>query len=205
MMNQQLKQRLVGAVVLVSLAVIFIPIILEGPDDEWTPRTQGMPEPPPISYHEEAETQLPLPVEQLAPPAAIQPAEPVESVPPPAPDTAAAEAPAPQPAPPEPATVAPATVAPPPPPASVAKTGAEAAGGWAIQVGRFSQQQNAQGLRDRLKKAGYAAFLKEDRTDSSRSWRVLVGPLKTRSDAEKVRDELAARRQLKGFVIENNG
>jgi DedD protein len=198
MMNQQLKQRLVGAVVLVSLAVIFIPIILEGPDDEWTPRTQGMPEPPPISYHEEAETQLPLPVEQLAPPAAIQPAEPVESVPPPAPDTAAAEAP--QPAPPEPAAVAP-----PPPPASVATTGAEVAGGWAIQVGRFSQQQNAQGLRDRLKKAGYAAFLKEDRADSSRSWRVLVGPLKTRSDAEKVRDELAARRQLKGFVIENNG
>lgn len=198
MMNQQLKQRLVGAVVLVSLAVIFIPIILEGPDDEWTPRTQGMPEPPPISYHEEAETQLPLPVEQLAPPAAIQPAEPVESVPPPAPDTAAAEAP--QPAPPEPEAVAP-----PPPPASVAKTGTEAAGGWAIQVGRFSQQQNAQGLRDRLKKAGYAAFLKEDRTDSTRSWRVLVGPLKTRSDAEKVRDELAARRQLKGFVIENNG
>ena len=198
MMNQQLKQRLVGAVVLVSLAVIFIPIILEGPDDEWTPRTQGMPEPPPISYHEEAETQLPLPVEQLAPPAAIQPAEPVESVPPPAPDTAAAEAP--QPAPPEPATVAP-----PPPPASAAKTGTEVAGGWAIQVGRFSQQQNAQGLRDRLKKAGYAAFLKEDRTDSTRSWRVLVGPLKTRSDAEKVRDELAARRQLKGFVIQNNG
>ena len=98
MMNQQLKQRLVGAVVLVSLAVIFVPIILEGPDDEWTPRTQGMPEPPPISYHEEAETQLPLPVEQLAPPAAIQPAEPVESEPPPAPDTAAAAAP--QPAPP---------------------------------------------------------------------------------------------------------
>jgi len=99
----------------------------------------------------------------------------------------------------------PATVAPPPPPASVAKTGTEAAGGWAIQVGRFSQQQNAQGLRDRLKKAGYAAFLKEDRTDSTRSWRVLVGPLKTRSDAEKVRDELATRRQLKGFVIENSG
>jgi len=85
MMNQQLKQRLVGAVVLVSLAVIFIPIILEGPDDEWTPRTQGMPEPPPISYHEEAETQLPLPVEQLAPPAAIQPAEPVYHVHPPRP------------------------------------------------------------------------------------------------------------------------
>jgi DedD protein len=198
MMNQQLKQRLVGAVVLVSLAVIFIPVILEGPDDEWTPRTQGMPEPPPISYHEEAETPLPVPFEHPVPPTVLEPAVPLESEPSPAPDSAAEAAP--QPAPPEPATVAP-----PPPPASAVDTGTETAGGWAIQVGRFSQQQNAQGLRDRLKKAGYAAFLKEDRADSTSSWRVLVGPLKTRSDAEKVRDELAARRQLKGFVIQNNG
>ena len=197
-MNQQLKQRLVGAVVLVSLAVIFIPIILEGPDDEWPPRPQGMPEPPPISYHEEAETQLPLPVEEPAPSTVVQPADAIASEPPPAPDTPA-EAP-PQPAPPEPATATPA-----PPPASVAKPAADATGGWAIQVGRFGERQNALGLRDRLKKAGYAAFLKEDRTDSTRSWRVLVGPLKSRSDAEKVRDELAARRQLKGFVIQNNG
>ena len=59
-MNQLLKQRLVGAVVLVSLAVIFIPIILEGPDEEeWSPRTQGMPEPPQITYHAEDDVELP--------------------------------------------------------------------------------------------------------------------------------------------------
>ena len=202
-MNQLLKQRLVGAVVLVSLAVIFIPIILEGPDDEWSPRTQGMPEPPQIAYQAEGDVELPLPAEE--PPEEMAP-EPVsataESQPPPPVDAgtpaaiqpssgnepaAAAPAPAPQPV----------RASPPPVPA--------ASGDWVIQVGRFTQRLNAQGLRDRLKKAGYAAFLREDKSDSGQSWQVLVGPLKTRGDAEKIRDELASKRHLKGFVIQNKG
>jgi DedD protein len=201
-MNQLLKQRLVGAVVLVSLAVIFIPIILEGPDDEWSPRTQGMPEPPQIAYQAEGDVELPLPAEE--PPEDMAP-EPVsataESQPPPPVDAGTPAAIKPssgaEPAATAPAPAQPVRESPPPAPA--------ASGDWAIQVGRFSQRLNAQGLRDRLKKAGYAAFLREDKTDSGQSWRVLVGPLKTRGDAEKIRDELASKRQLKGFVIQNNG
>jgi DedD protein len=201
-MNQLLKQRLVGAVVLVSLAVIFIPIILEGPDDEWSPRTQGMPEPPQIAYQAEGDVELPLPAEE--PPQDMAP-EPLsataETQPPPPVDAGTPAAIQPssgtEPAATAPAPAQPVRESPPPAPA--------ASGDWAIQVGRFSQRLNAQGLRDRLKKAGYAAFLREDKTDSGQSWRVLVGPLKTRGDAEKIRDELASKRQLKGFVIQNNG
>lgn len=201
-MNQLLKQRLVGAVVLVSLAVIFIPIILEGPDDEWSPRTQGMPEPPQIAYQAEGDVELPLPAEE--PPEDMAP-EPLsataESQPPPPVDAGTPAAIQPssgtEPAATAPAPAQPVRESPPPAPA--------ASGDWAIQVGRFSQRLNAQGLRDRLKKAGYAAFLREDKTDSGQSWRVLVGPLQTRGDAEKIRDELASKRQLKGFVIQNNG
>ncbi len=202
-MNQLLKQRLVGAVVLVSLAVIFIPIILEGPEHEWSPRTQGMPEPPQITYHAEDDVELPLPVE--APPEAAGPApggvtaepqsrSPVDAgsataIQPSSGNEPAAAAPAPAPQ--------PVRASPPPVPA--------ASGDWVIQVGRFTQRLNAQGLRDRLKKAGYAAFLREDKSDSGQSWQVLVGPLKTRGDAEKIRDELASKRHLKGFVIQNKG
>jgi DedD protein len=201
-MNQLLKQRLVGAVVLVSLAVIFIPIILEGPDDEWSPRTQGMPEPPQITYHTEGEAKLPLPVEE--PPQVVSPVPAgLTAEPPP---QAGAEIPATTPSPPPAAGPAAAAPEPAPVPASKSPPPAPVAtGDWAIQIGRFNQRLNAQGLRDRLKKAGYAAFLQEDRTDSGKSWRVLVGPLKTRGDAEKIRDELASKRQLKGFVIQNKG
>ena len=58
-MEQTLKQRLIGAIVLVSLAVIFIPIILEGPDDEWTPRRHSIPQQPQMDYRADMELELP--------------------------------------------------------------------------------------------------------------------------------------------------
>ena len=64
-MDQMLKQRLIGAIVIISLAVIFIPMILEGPDDELSPRTQNMPPPPTIDYQTEVE--LPVPEESTEP------------------------------------------------------------------------------------------------------------------------------------------
>ena len=58
-MDQMLKQRLIGAIVIIALAVIFIPMILEGPDDELSPRTQDMPPPPTIDYQTEVELAVP--------------------------------------------------------------------------------------------------------------------------------------------------
>ncbi|MGB5180314.1 MAG: hypothetical protein WBP44_16495, partial [Gammaproteobacteria bacterium] len=61
-MDLKLKQRLTGAIVLVALAVIFVPIILEGPDDDWTPRSHSIPEQPQIDYRAGMELELPAPV-----------------------------------------------------------------------------------------------------------------------------------------------
>ena len=212
-MEQNLKQRLVGAIVLVSLAVIFIPIILEGPDDEWTPRSHSIPEPPQMDYR--ASMQLPLPTDTVEPAAArAVPAdepdttEPVQTLST-SPVPAAAE-PEPRPAPqPEPAAATePAAIA---KPAAVAKPAAAKAApasdpaalpaGWYAQVGSFSQKMNASGLRDRLKSAGYDARLQA----TGSSYRVLVGPVKTRVLAEKQRDQLLASQQLKGIVIQLGG
>lgn len=185
-MDQKLKQRLVGAVVLISLAVIFIPVILEGPDDEWTPRVQEIPVPPQIEY--QAEVELPVP----------------DELPTPAPEpTAAAEALSPEaqtadiPPPPaeQSAPVRPEPVAEPPP----AKAEAPA-GSWVIQVGSFSQQLNASGLRDRLKKTGYNSRLQEITAGSGKAWRVLVGPFETRAAAEKQRDRITSQHHMKGLV-----
>ena len=40
-----MKQRLVGAIVLVALGVIFIPMLLEGPDRDLVPEMESLPEP----------------------------------------------------------------------------------------------------------------------------------------------------------------
>lgn len=187
-MEQHLKQRLVGAIVLVSLAVIFIPIILEGPDDEWTPRNHSIPEPPRMDYR--ASMQLALP--DAAPQPDTGSDEPPDRQPPPP----VTEPQAPQPAPEPVATAAPEPV----PPARIASPAAMPAG-WYVQVGSFSQRMNASGLRERLKSAGHDTHLQT----SGKTYRVLVGPSDSRELAEKLRDRLLSEQQLKGLVVEHSG
>jgi len=201
-MDQQLKQRLVGAVVLGSLAVIFIPIILEGPEDEWEPHTQTIPPPPQLDFR--AGMELPLPDAEDA--TATEPDEAssgqaeTASVPEdnsdvtPEPAAAARE--------PEPA-VAPARTTTPSAPASrEAAVAAPLADGWYAQVGSFSQQANAARLRDRLTRSGYGAHLQLTDTGKGSSYRVLVGPEQGRENAEKLLRKLATKQRLKGIVIE---
>ncbi|MDH3526395.1 MAG: SPOR domain-containing protein [Gammaproteobacteria bacterium] len=193
-MDQKLKQRLVGAVVLISLAVIFIPIILEGPDDEWSPRTQGMPEPPKIDYR--AEIELPLSDSGPSPqqlPAIVEPvAEQAD-----APESVADQSV------PEPPAVVPEPMAPAPAPAAATVVPADA---WVIQVGSFSLQPNAGGLRDRLRRAGFPVFLQDKKTASGNTtYRVLVGPLDDRAAAEKLHQRLIREQQLKGLVVQGDG
>lgn len=192
-MDQQLKQRLTGAVVLVSLAVIFIPVILEGPRDEWTPRDHTIPEPPGLDYRAPQELPVPAPVTPMR---TVQPDDKMTAdsrpaplpVPPPVPESAA----------PEPVVQA---QAPPP----VTKQQQTLANGWYVQVGSFSQSDNAGRLRDRLGDAGMDAHLSTVKTGDSTGYRVLVGPSRTRPQAEKLQQKLASNRKLKGIVIEING
>ncbi len=199
-MDQQLKQRLVGAVVLVSLAVIFIPVILEGPDDEWEPRTQTIPQPPQLDFH--AGMDLPLPDtedESDAGPAEATPgqAEPArvqedsrDATPVPA-STISEPAPV--------TTPAKATT----PAAREEPAPASLADGWYAQVGSFSQQANAVRLRDRLTKSGYSAHLQQTDSGKGSSYRVLAGPEQGREDAEKLLRKLIKDLRLnKGIVVE---
>jgi DedD protein len=198
-MEQNLKQRLVGAIVLVSLAVIFIPIILEGPDDEWTPRSHSIPEPPQIDYRASMQLQLPADTQKPATastePADMQaPAQPAQT----AVTPSAPPIPEPEPAP-QPESVA--AEKPAAPEAAPASSVAALPAGWYVQVGSFSQQMNASGLRDRLSSAGYDTRLQA----TGSTYRVLVGPSGTRKQAEQQRDKLLAKQQLKGIVIQQSG
>ncbi len=201
-MDQKLKQRLTGAVVLVSLAVIFIPIILEGPDDEWTPRSHSLPEAPAVEY--QAEIELPLPEEtpvSLAIPEKETSTDPEsESIV--IEETVATEVVETKPVPakaPDPQPVAQKKPAPPPPP--VAAPAAPPAG-WYIQVGSFSQEMNATGLRERITAWGFEVRTQKINTGKGTAYRVLVGPSASRAKAEKLRNKLVSKHQIKGIVVE---
>jgi DedD protein len=211
-MEQKLKQRLIGAIVLVSLAVIFIPIILEGPDDEWSPRSHSIPETPRLDYGVDMELALP-PVEtaesgeddSLEISASVEPEEPEEPEEPAV--AAAVEAPVvKQPA--EPVKTAPPSVQQATPPAApVKKTDSlpMPPPGWYIQVGSFSQKMNAEGLRDRLQAAGHTTRLQAINIGKAQVYRVLVGPTDSRASAEKQNAKLATQQKIKGIVIEYPG
>ena len=181
-MDQKLKQRLTGAIVLVSLAVIFVPVILEGPRDEWAPRDHTIPEPPDLDYSEPAELPLPMPVPAGREP---QPGEVEVATPATEPEPPAAAAPGPE--------------AKAPTPTSEKQS---LATGWYVQVGSFSQTGNADRLRDRLRAAGQPAHRQSVKTGQQSGYRVLVGPAETRPLAEKQQEVLATKQQLKGIIIE---
>jgi DedD protein len=211
-MDQLLKQRLIGAIVIISLAVIFIPMILEGPDDELSSRTQDMPPPPSIDY--QAEVELPVPAESpesFKPPTATITEQEVSAIPEPStPEhdavTSQAEPAIRQPEPVESAkTPIPAVAKQPSSRVATKTTTAPATtqGAWILQAGSFSQQSNATSLRDRLKKAGYQVAVQDVKGTDGYLYRVLIGPVSDRKAAEKLRDKLVREQKLKAMVMEN--
>ncbi len=63
-------------------------------------------------------------------------------------------------------------------------------GMWAVQLGSFSNQANADRLAADLRKQGFAAFLSQLQTESGSLHRVRIGPQKNREGAEAMAAKL---------------
>jgi DedD protein len=217
-MDPVLKQRLVGAVVLVALGVIFIPMLLEGPDDTLVPELDELPElvdPAPSRPLDAFPTMDTLPAspdtsvlaadaapdseprpepEPLPEPeAAPEPeAEPEVQAAPGAAQSRAQPSPAAEPAAPEP---------PPAPQEPAAEPAAGPLGSWVVQVGSFSNESNAVGLRDKLRQGGFTTQVEKVRVSGKTHYRVRVGPFLERDEAEQKRNQLADKFKLSGRVL----
>lgn len=191
-MDVLLKQRLVGATVLVALGVIFVPLVLEGPSQTLVPEMEALPEP--------EDQVLSAPLESFPAPDAI-PAEPDTAIiladPQPA---AVSEAPA-EPAQPiaEPEPEPEPVAAAPEPETKPAKSAP--LGSWVVQMGSFSSEQNARRLRDKLRKNGFVTQVEKARIDGKQRFRVRVGPFLERAEAEQSRKQIQDKLTLKGRVL----
>lgn len=126
-----------------------------------------------------------------ATPPAARPA-PTPAAPKPAPPaTTTASTPAPAPA---STPAAPAAPAPAPEPRAAAGTG------FAVQVGAFSKAEDAARLRDRLRAAGFSAFIEDVRSDKGVLSRVRVGPVATREQAAALRAQVSGKVGVSGDV-----
>jgi tetratricopeptide (TPR) repeat protein len=63
---------------------------------------------------------------------------------------------------------------------------------YSVQVGCFSNKQNASNITAELKALGYDAFINESRSEGTTAYRVKVGKFKDRSDAALLQKKLTA-------------
>jgi len=197
-MDSLLKQRLVGAIVLVALGVIFIPMLLEGPNRTLVPKMDEMPVP---------ETLAPeLPLERFPPVSESRQAERAvvtdatgarvaEEAPPPEPPPSSKTKPAPTPAaPPKP------VIAPVKSPVVEAPATKAMKDSWIVQVVSLSNKGNALALRDKLRKGGFATQVEQVRVDGKTHYRVR-GPFLEQAEADRVRQQIADRFAQNGRVM----
>jgi DedD protein len=171
-MDSRLKERLIGAAVLVALGVWLIPWLLD-----------GAPRPP-----ESAEPALELPAAadsapmraqtiRLDPPAAAEPS--TQS-------TIGTEARAPVAAPANPGAE------------GTLHAGSALSGQWLVQLGSFGDAANAQQLARRVGEFGHDAAVSDVKASGKVMHRVRLGPYATRGEAEAVTSSLS----VHGFVAQ---
>lgn len=69
--------------------------------------------------------------------------------------------------------------------------------GWAIQLASLRSENSATAMRDQLISQGYDAYVRVSRGLN----RVFVGPVASRQEANRLRDQLSQRQRLDGFVV----
>jgi DedD protein len=208
-MEEQVKARLIGATVLVVIAVALVPELLSGPRrhaengaeaaGKRGTRTytidlsggggEGKAQPLPRAAEDSRASNTRLPT--VAPPGPAADVEEQSSPQVAAPAATVAEA--------SKAPSAEPVVAPPPaptkPPVTQAVAPAAAKGGWAVQVGAFGSVDTARKLVADLERDGYSAYVAPLTRSGKTLHRVRVGPQPVRADADK----LAARLKAKGL------
>lgn len=180
--DRALKERITGAVVLVVFAVLVVPIFLDGPAEETEVVSETVTLPGQNNQERKQQTIVldrdrnqPVPLSRAPEP---EP-EPLQAAPQQAP--VAEETP----------TVTVQETPKDPPAMAVTATEQSATGMWAVQLGSFSNKENAERLAADLRKQGYAAFLSQLQTGSGQLQRVRIGPQKDRESAEAIAAQLA--------------
>jgi len=196
LLDKGLLQRMVGALVLIALAVIFVPMLFNRQDDlgHVTVDAPTIPAAPVVAKIEMQPVEVPEP--ESVPEGFEIIEEDAESDAAPA----AAEQP-PAPAPIEPVAPVPAVQAPAaqsqPPVAEPRLDNNNLPVSWSIQLASLSNRASAESLQKTLRSQGYNAYI---RTAEGMN-RVFVGPLVERSEANRLRDVLQRQQKLDGFVV----
>jgi len=167
-----MKQRLVGAIVLVALVVIFVPMLLDDEPIVTSGITKSNIPPQPKSDFP-IRTVSRKEVKPLVSASKIEPTKTTDSMPKAKTVTAA------------------------PKPAPKARVGLSA---WVVQVASFEKRENANKLMNRLQAKKLSAFVEQASVDRKTVFRVRVGPEVDHKKAEAIRGRIEREFKLKGKI-----
>ncbi|WP_211845318.1 SPOR domain-containing protein [Pseudomonas aeruginosa] len=189
LLERGLKQRIVGALVLIALAVIFLPMLFTREDESRQVVVEAPPRPqsPAMPSVEVQPTEVPelQPGEEGIAPEIVEEGSPAA-------DRLAGLAGGLPPSQPQPPAAPPS-----PPPAEKRLDANNLPQSWSVQLASLSNRARAEELQKTLRSQGYNAYIRS--FDGMN--RVFVGPVIQRAEADRLRDQLSKQQKLNGFVV----
>ena len=170
-MDAKLKQRLTGAVIIASTAVIVLPFLLDGTQQEREQITTRIPEPPQVNINEISVEDVNRQIEQME--KASEARLPTEVV-----DEVDYEA--------QPDFIFDQNKLP---------------VNWSLQVGSFESEENAVKVRQLLRDRDLRSYILHANTNEGEIYRVFVGPSSSKESLETVRQDIETDMNLKGRIV----
>ena len=180
-MNTAMKQRLVGTVVIGCLAIVFIPILLDGEGVSAPEMTASIPEAPPMPIVPVIAAERPEISPDTLDSSQDESSTELNNV---RSDQQSAVSDT------------------PPTPELPRLNTAGIPATWSVRLASFGQMANAESLVDRLREKGYKGFSRPIETSRGPLTGVYVGPVMTENEAARLQPELAAAFDLEGVVVQ---
>ena len=203
-MEDRLKKRLIGAVVLVALLVIFLPMLVEREELGGSSITRSnIPPRPEIddSFRSRVLPDRNAPLIPLLPPkpheatAEGEASAQTDQGPAPQPPVASPSSPAPTPAPPSQRPSAPA------PAPAVAEKPASGVAAWVVQVASYTTSDKAHALAGQLSAKGFTAFVEPAHVNGKDYFRVRIGPEADRNRANRAAENVSKDLHVDAHVV----
>jgi DedD protein len=170
--DSTLKYRIVGATVLLALAVIFVPMILDGSGQETVTKMEmDIPPEPTLIFSDESaiRDKNPAPEFSNASKSDVETVIDIEQ------DVVSKPA--------------------------VSKDTPSELQAWIVQVGAFGEKEKAVAFKDKLIAANYDALVEVAKSGDKSVYRVKVGPMLTEEAAEKVKNRLVKEMKLEAAFV----
>ncbi|HAK51532.1 MAG TPA: hypothetical protein DCM54_06465 [Gammaproteobacteria bacterium] len=170
-MDPKLRQRVIGAVVLTSLAIIILPTLLDGSAEDRERVVASIPEPPKISLKELTVSDVTQKMQQMERDSAARlPREVVDET-----DYSENEA--------------------------LALDQNSLPIAWSLQLGSFKNEENAVNLRASLRDAEYRSYILHTKTREGDTYKVFVGPMLEKTALEEIGSDISAQMKIEGHVV----